>query len=90
MQFSQAQIVNAIKSFSKGSAPGPSRLQGEHLKTNLKCHTPNSMERAVNALTKLVNVMEGALVPDEFVPFLCEAGHFGALKNDYTLRPTAD
>jgi hypothetical protein len=89
MLFSTAQVVKAIKSFRKGSAPGPSGLRAEHLKATIKCHAPNRSDRAAEAISKLVNVMGGGKVPDEVAPFLCGAGLFGALKKDGGIRPIA-
>ena len=53
-----------------GSAPGPSGLRPEHLRVALQA-APGRRERALQALTRLANVMAG--VPEGVAPYLAGA-----------------
>ena len=89
LQLSQIQVTKEIRSFRKGSAPGPSGLRAEHLKVCVRSSPPNRTDRASTAITKLVNCMGGGNVPVEVAPYMCGARLFGALKKDGGLRPIA-
>ena len=83
------QVVNCIKSFRKGTAPGPSGLRAEHLKEAIRSVPPNRTDKAAAAITGLVNCMGGGKVPAEVAPYLCGAALFAAVKKDGSLRPIA-
>ena len=89
MIFSQRQVVKEIKSFRKGTAPGPSGLRAEHLKVSIKSAPPNRTDKATEAITKLVNTMAGGRVPEQVAPFLAGARLHTAVKKDGGLRPIA-
>ena len=89
MTFSQTQVYNSIKSFRKGSAPGPSGLRAEHLKVATKSAPPNRTDKATSAITKLVNCMAGGKVPEEVAVYLCGARLHAANKKDGGIRPIA-
>ena len=80
--------MNATNKFRKGSAPGPSGLRPEHLKSVLRA-APNRRDRALSNLTKLVNVVMKGNVPEAVAPFLCGARLHAANKKDGGLRPIA-
>ena len=77
-----------VKKFRRGSAPGPSGLRPEHLKSSLQA-APARRQSALKHLTSLVNTMAGGGVPAEVAPFLCGARLHAALKRDGGLRPIA-
>ena len=87
--FTQLEVFKAVKSFRKGSAPGPSGLRPEHLKVAVKSPSPNRSDKALEALTKLVNVMAAGKVPAEVSRYLCGARLHAALKKDGGIRPIA-
>ena len=89
MIFSQAQVVKGINSFKRGSAPGPSGLRAEHLKTIIKSVPPNRVDKATEAITKLVNTMAAGKVSETVAPYLCGARLHGAKKKDGGTRPIA-
>ena len=89
MVFSQAQVFKGIKSFRRGSAPGPSGLRAEHLKVATKCAPPNRTDKATAAITKVVNAMAGGSLPDQAAPYMCGARLHAAQKKDGGVRPIA-
>ena len=87
--FSPSEVSAAVKSFHKGSAPGPSGLRPEHLMVVLKAAPPNRSGRAETQLTRVVNTMVKGKVPPSVSPFLCGARLHAANKKDGGLRPVA-
>ena len=77
-----------VKKFRRGSAPGPSGLRPEHLRTCLQA-APGRRQRALQSLTSLVNCMAAGGVPRQVAPYLCGARLHGALKKDGGIRPIA-
>ena len=55
ISFTEEQVRNAVKSFRKGSAPGPDGLRAEHLKVAIKLAPPNRQDKTGETLTGLVN-----------------------------------
>ena len=60
-----------------------------HLVSVLKSTSPTLAERALVALTKLVNVMAKGKVSEAVRPFLCGARLHAGKKKDGSLRPIA-
>ena len=89
MSFAPSQVLDAVKSFHKGSAAGPSGLRPEHLLITVKSAPPNRSERTLTQLTRAVNVMASGKVPPQVSPFLCGARLHAAIKKDGGLRPIA-
>ena len=89
MRFSQEQVAKAIKTFKPGSAPGPSGLRAEHLKVAVKSAPANRSDKALEAVTKMVNVLAAAAIPDEAVPFFCGARLYAGNKKSGGIRPIA-
>ena len=87
--FSQKEVQDAVSSFRRGSAPGPSGVRPEHLKVAVKNSPPNRADQALGALTRLVNVMAAGKVPTEVAPDLCGARLHAAKKKDGGIRPIA-
>jgi hypothetical protein len=86
--FSQLEVHKAVQRFRRGSAPGPSGLRPEHVKSALKA-APGRRDRTLQSLTRLANIMAAGGVPEVVAPFLCGARLHGALKKDGDLRPIA-
>ena len=63
MSFSPQQVLDAAKSFHKGSAAGPSGLRPEHLQIVTKAAPPNRSQRALTQLTRVVNLMASGGLP---------------------------
>ena len=74
--------------FRKGTAPGPSGLRPEHLRTTMMAAN-NRRDSALVSLTRIVNKMAAGACPDPVAPFLCGARLHAALKKDQTIRPIA-
>ena len=62
--FSGSEVATAALSFKRGTAPGPSGLRPEHLKSILKGKSATLTEKATVALTKVVNAMSAGKVPE--------------------------
>ena len=89
MTFTTAQVVKAISTFRKSSAPGPTGLRAEHLQCVMKTSAPNRVDKIADAVTGVINLMAKGGVPDAVAPFLCGANLFGAVKKDGGVRPIA-
>ena len=88
LSFSQVEVDKAVKKFRRGSAPGPSGLRPEHVKSTLQA-APGRRDKALQSLTRLVNVMVKGEVPTEIAPFLSGARLHAANKKDGGIRPIA-
>jgi hypothetical protein len=82
-------VVKALKSFSPGTAPGPTGLRAEHLKLILGSGSPNTRNKAADGLRELVNAMAAGGVPEDIAPFLAGATLFAAKKKGGGVRPIA-
>ena len=89
LAFNKKEVLQAAQSFRKGSAPGPSGKRPEHLKGATKASPGTTADRALQALTKLVNAMAAGRVPASVAPYLCGARLHAARKKDFTIRPIA-
>ena len=89
MTFSKEQVTKAIKSFRRGSAPGPDGLRAEHLKIAIKSAPPNRTDKATDAITKVVNIMASGAVPSAVAPFIAGALLHAGLKKCGGIRPIA-
>ena len=89
MVFSPSQILEACKTFHKGSGAGPSGFRPEHLMIALKSSPANRVAKAETQLTRLVNVMAKGAVPPDVTPHLCGARLIAANKKSGGLRPIA-
>ena len=59
-QFDKGKVLLQLQSFSKFTAAGPSKMYLEHLLHAINCSISDQSKRAMNSLTKLVNLPEGA------------------------------
>ena len=88
ISFTQLDVYKAAQRFRKGSAPGPSGLRPEHLKIALQA-APNRKDKALQALTRLVNKMAAGEVPATVAPYLSGERLHAANKKDGGIRPIA-
>ena len=88
LSFTEQEVLDAANKFKKGSAPGPSGLRPEHLKSVVRA-APNRKDRALSNMTKLVNLIMSGKVPESVAPFLCGARLHAANKKDGGIRPIA-
>ena len=89
MRFSHEQVVKAVMTFKAGSAPGPSGLRAEHLKAATKSAPANRTDKAVEALTKMVNVLAAGQLPEEAAPYFSGARLYAGNKKSGGIRPIA-
>ena len=54
-----------------GSAPGPSDLHAEHLLVTIKYALPNRTDKALEATTRLVNVLAAGEIPEVAAFYFC-------------------
>ena len=81
------QIVEKmIKSFRRGTAPGPSALRPQHLQDGLRSSHGDEL---LAHLTGLVNLCATGNAPQELRPFLAGASLIGLNKEDGGIRPIA-
>ena len=57
-------MKKAIKSFKKGTAPGPDGMRPEHLKEALAAVAQNRSSRFQSVLAALVNLLASGGVPE--------------------------
>ena len=86
---SAEQVKSALLSFRPGTAPGPSGLRADHLKSALKAHSPARGEGFLYALTKFCNILASGKAPRSIAPHFFGASLFAANKKDGGHRPIA-
>lgn len=89
ISFSKEQVVKAVRTFKRGTCPGPSGLRPEHLQVITKSAAPNRSDKFGDSLTKLVNTCTAGKVPVQVAPYLAGAKLFAANKKDGGKRPIA-
>ena len=89
LKLSASQVRESIKSFKKGSAPGPSGMRAEHLKVAVEMGSPGRKEKTIESITNLVNNLLAGNMPKEVASYFCGANLFGAKKKDGGIRPIA-
>jgi hypothetical protein len=89
LSFDKEHVLKCIKSFKAGSAPGPSGLRAEHIKVAVKKVPRNRTDKALDAVTKLVNVLGAGHLPEEAAPYFSGARLFGGKKKCGGIRPIA-
>ena len=89
LNFTADQAMKGIMSFRKGSAPGPTGLRAEHLMAAIQSAPPNRRAKALEAVTRLVNVLSDGDVPEEVAPYLSGARLQAGIKKCGGLRPIA-
>ena len=92
VQVVEVDVIKALKSFSNGSAPGPSSFRANHFKEAVFCPSPDRANNAIQALLGVVDLLRllcTSRAPPEAVPHLCGASLFAGKKKGGGLRPIA-
>ena len=89
LQMSIELFRDAINSFAPGSAGGPSGLRPQHLKDCIWRAASEAGNKALTAITSLVNIILAGLIPSEIAPVLSSANLFALKKKDGRVRPIA-
>ena len=87
LQMSIELARDDINSFAPGSAGGPSGLQPQHLKDCISRAASEAGNKALTAITSLVNIILTDLVSSEIAPVLFSANLFALKKKDGGVRP---
>ena len=78
-----------LQSFSNFTAAGPSRMLPEHLLHAINCSISGQSKRAMNSLTKSVNLAKRVQLPSFVAPVFCSATFTALNKNKTGIRPIA-
>ena len=91
LQFTSDQVMQAVKSFQAGTAPGPSGLRAQHLKdlTSGRNMAPHIAANVTKALIKVVNLFALGKAASGAAKFCAGANLFAANKKDGGIRPIA-
>ena len=91
LQFTSDQVIQAVKSFQAGTAPGPSGLRAQHLKdlTSGRNMAPHIAANVIKALTKVVNLFASGKAASGAAEYCAGANLFAANKKDGGIRPIA-
>ena len=89
LHLQSSQIVKSIKTFKRGSAPGPSGLRAEHLKVAVGTNSPIMNEKSAALICRLCNLILSGGLPKAVAPYFCGARLHGAQKKDGGVRPIA-
>ena len=79
-------VLKKLRSFSKGSAAGPTGIRASHI---LNAILVNNQTSALETLTAFVNFLAKGMAPIEVQPFLAGAFLVGLGKKDGGIRPIA-
>ena len=87
-QFSDKIVFEQLKTFSKHTAAGPSKMYQEHLLHAVECTAPDHSESALRAITRFVNTGSRGKFPSFVSKALCSAS-LTALSKKKGVRPIA-
>ena len=90
LQFTSDQVIQAVKSFQAGTAPGPSGLRAQHLKdlTSGRNMAPHIAANIIKALTKVVNLFASGKAASGAAEYCAGANLFAANKKDGGMHKT--
>ena len=88
-QFSDNIVFEQLKTFSKYSAAGPSKMYPEHLLHAVECTAPDHSESALKAITRFVNAGSRGKIPSFVSKALCSASLTALSKKKGGVRPIA-
>ena len=83
--FGEPLVKDAISSFPRSSAPGPSGLRASHLQDALR--RPGRGAPLVSAIARFCHMWAHGLIPEEMAPVLCGAKLTPLRKKDSGLGP---
>ena len=85
----EEEVLKAVKSYANGDSGGASCLTPQHLLDGILCSSPLLQERAITALTTLVNVMVAAEAPECIACYVAGAPLTALKKGDGGGQPIA-
>lgn len=85
LKFNEEEVLNALRSFPKGTACGRSGLRASHLLE--MSGIPN--EYFLSNLTSVINIAAAGKAPIDFAPYFMSAPLVPVLKKDGNIRPVA-
>ena len=88
-QFSDNIVFEQLKTFSKYTAAGPSKMYPEHLLHAVECTAPDHSESALKAITRFVNTGSRGKFPSFLSKALCSASLTALSKKKGGVRPIA-
>ena len=88
-QFDEGKVLLQLQPFSSFTAAGPSKMYPEHLLHALNCSISDQSKRAMNSLTKLVNLASRGQLPSFVAPPFCSARLTASNKKKTDIRPIA-
>ena len=88
-QFSDNIVNEQLKTFSKYTAAGPSKMYPEHLLHAVECTAPDYSESALKAITRFVNTGSRGKFPSYISKALCIASLTAPSKKKGGVRPIA-
>ena len=88
-QFDEGKVLLQLQSCSEFTAAGPSKMYPEHLLHAINCSILDQSKRAMNSLTKLVNLASRGKLPRFVAPAFCSAILTALNKNKTGIRPIA-
>ena len=89
MQFVVEDVVRALRSFSNGTATGPSSLRANHLNEAVFCSSQGRATYVLQKLCNFISVLSAGRVPSAGASLLCGATLFACKKKGGGLRPIA-
>ena len=72
-QIDDTVMLNCLKYFPLGSAPGPTGLRVNHLKEAVLWLTPSRASSALKSISKIVNLLCSGQAPLDLISHLCDA-----------------
>ena len=88
-QFEEPKALLQLQSFSHFTAAGPSKMYPEHLLHAINCSISDQLKRALNSLTKIVNLARRGQLPNFMPPAFCSATLTALNKKQTGFRPIA-
>ena len=88
-QFDEGKVLLLLQSFSNFTAAGPSKMYPEHFLQIINCSISDQSKRAMNSLTKLLNLASRGQLPIFMAPAFCSATLTALSKKKTGIRPIA-
>ena len=88
-QFDEGKVLLQLQSFLNFTAAGPSKMYPKNLLHAINCSISDQSKRAMNSLTKLVNLASRGQLPRFVAPAFCSATLTALNKKKTGIRPIA-
>ena len=89
MDLSESIVSHCVRSFPRGSAPGPSDFRASHLREAVLCPSPSLASQIISILTSFVNLLAKGRTPPFVIPHLYGASLLACHKKNGGLHPIA-